>query len=254
MAIFINKKDEYEKLVQDVATCKKCDQVKLKNKSTTIELIHDEYRIEINLWAHWQGNLDADILVIGQDWGRINSKEDATYWRNKKPYLTTDKTSKEYSITDNNLQKLFLQSLGIDISISNDKVFFTNSVQCYKTGSLSNKTSDKWHQWCNELFVKRLIHIIKPKIIIPIGQKALNGLKYCGTIFDANNNLLNDNYFNMKFANIVDNGFLKLKSDYKNENIEMFVCPVFHCGAMSCNLNRKYDKQLEDWDKIKELL
>ena len=23
----------------------------------------------INLWSYWQGSLDADILVVGQDWG-----------------------------------------------------------------------------------------------------------------------------------------------------------------------------------------
>lgn len=49
-------------------------------------------------------------------------------------------------------------------------------------GDLSNKTSDKWFSLCNKTHVNRLISIIKPKVVIPIGNKSLYGLKFCGQL------------------------------------------------------------------------
>ena len=57
--------------------------------------------------------------------------------------MTLDKTDKNYSITSANLRTLFIEKFVIDISIPNEKLFFTNLIQCYKTGDLSNKTSEK---------------------------------------------------------------------------------------------------------------
>ena len=28
---------------------------------------------EIGAWTRWQGNLDADLMVVGQDWGDVES-------------------------------------------------------------------------------------------------------------------------------------------------------------------------------------
>jgi DNA polymerase len=236
-----------------VASCTKCDNVKLKDKNgEVVELKHNISRTHINLWSHWQGSLNAEILLIGQDWGRINGEEDARYWANKSPYLIIDKKCKEYSATNNNLRILFEKTLNIDISRRNDKLFFTNSVQCYKTGSLSNKTSDRWYGMCNEEHVKKLVEIIKPKIIIPIGIKALNGLRRCGEFCNLNDEIIGENYFRQRFVEIVEKGFLKLQ--IKNDKLisDVLVCPVFHCGIMSCNLNRSLDQQINDWGKIKD--
>lgn len=251
----ITKEIQYRDLVKEVSGCIKCDEIKLRKKDgTIIELKHDKCRTQINLWSHWQGSLDADILLIGQDWGRIDNEEEAKYWANKSPYLNTDKNSKDYSVTDNNLRTLFLKSLGIDIAESNKRLFFTNSVQCYKTGSLSNKTSDQWYRICNERYVRRLIHIIKPKMIIPVGVKALYGLKHCGKFYNIHGDIVDESYFTQEFAKIVEGQPLKLRVEIKNEITEVFVCPVFHCGVMSCNLNRKFEQQIKDWQKIKNYL
>lgn len=246
------KQIEYDNLVRDVAACRLCDDFKIKKKTgEIIELIHDPSRKHINLWAHWQGSLDAEILLIGQDWGRISSEEEAVFWANKNPYLTMDKKSKDYSITDMNLRTLFLDTLGIDIALPSDKLFFTNSVQCYKTGSLSNKTTSKWYELCNENFVKRLVCIIKPKVLITIGKHALNGLRYCGQFYNLSDDLVREEYFNQKFEKIVDGGFLKLVVDDKTQ---VLVLPLFHCGVLSCNLNRTFEQQMKDWQKLKTVI
>lgn len=247
-----SKQQYYDDMVREVASCELCDAFKLKTKTgEIIELKHDHLRKHINLWAHWQGSLDAEILLIGQDWGRISNEEEAKYWANKKPYMTIGEKTKDYNVTDTNLRTLFLNTLGIDISVPSERLFFTNSVQCYKTGSLSNKTSPQWYKLCNENFIKRLIPIIKPKLVIPVGRHALNGLRLCGQFYNMLGDLVQKEYFNQKFENIVDGGFLKLKF---NDNLDIFVLPLFHCGVISCNANRKFDQQLKDWERIKEIL
>jgi uracil-DNA glycosylase len=247
-----SKQQQYDDLVREVAFCQLCDAFKLKTKKgEIIKLMHDRLRKHINLWSHWQGSLNAEILLIGQDWGRISNEEEAKYWADKNPYMTVGEKTKDYNVTDINLRKLFLNTLGIDISLPNERLFFTNSVQCYKTGSLSNRTSSHWHKLCNENFVKRLISIIKPKLVIPIGRPALNGLRSCGQFYTLSGDFVPKDYFNQKFGNIVDHGFLKLKFD---DNYDVFVLPLFHCGVISCNVNQKFDQQLKDWEKIKEVL
>jgi len=53
-------------------------------------------------WSLWQGNLDAQILVIGQDWG------DENY------YITNKGNDDDKNPTNSSLIKLF-QTLDIDI-------------------------------------------------------------------------------------------------------------------------------------------
>jgi uracil-DNA glycosylase len=246
---------EYKSLVKDIAKCTKCDKYKMKDKNgEIIELKHHLSRVHINLWAHWQGNLNAKILLIGQDWGRLDGDEEAEYYRQRNPYLITDRHSKEYSPTDNNLRTLFLEAFHIDILEPSDYLFFTNSIQCYKTGSLSNKTNDNWYRICNKEYVKRLIGIIKPKVIIPVGTKALNGLRMCGDFYNPENKMVSNTYFKQKFVDIVESGHLKLKISIENQTTEVMVYPVFHYGVLSCNLNRKFEKQLEDWRKIAKIV
>ena len=52
-----------------------------------------------------------------------------------------------------------------------------------------------------------LIKIIKPKVIITLGKKALQGLLHCGGTFtDLDNSKLMDNYFNKPINKIIDKG------------------------------------------------
>ena len=88
---------------------------------------------EINLWTYWQGrgNLDAKILLVGQDWGcpwdpaalscianirKMNAGEQV-------PYMLGNE-----SITDQNLIRLFGE-IGYkirDSAVGNEDLFFTN--------------------------------------------------------------------------------------------------------------------------------
>ena len=60
----MNKADSYKELACQRKGCSLCHG--LVNPST-MEFDSEE----IGPWSRWQGNLNTDILVIGQDWGNV---------------------------------------------------------------------------------------------------------------------------------------------------------------------------------------
>ena len=63
-----DKETKYYKLVEKRKNYKFKE---LKNPSDILDGIYDN-EISINPWSLWQNNLDAKIMVIGQDWGDEN--------------------------------------------------------------------------------------------------------------------------------------------------------------------------------------
>lgn len=104
-------------------------------------------------WSLWQGNLDAHILVIGQDWG------DENY------YITNKGRDDDKNPTNINLIKLF-QTLNIDIGKpsqpnTNAPTFFTNAILGIKQNGMSSKVKSLWEKESTEEFLKPLIEIIQ---------------------------------------------------------------------------------------------
>lgn len=73
---------------------------------------------QIGPWSFWHGSLDADILIVGQDWG------DTSYFLNRQ-----GKDQPSGNPTNENLQKL-LSHIGISVGMpresQNQIIFFTN--------------------------------------------------------------------------------------------------------------------------------
>ena len=95
---------------------------------------------EINLWSYWQDSLDAKIMLVGQDWGCPFDK----VFLPTMAQIQKANSGKAYSYisdtpsqTDQNLIKLFSKSLGKDITIPCDDLFFTNFVLGYRTHGTS---------------------------------------------------------------------------------------------------------------------
>lgn len=84
---------------------------------------------EIGAWSAWQENLDAPLLVVGQDWG-----DEAWFVREGGKTTST-------SVTNKTLIKL-LESVGFEIPLARDStgrgaLFFTNAILCLKQGGRS---------------------------------------------------------------------------------------------------------------------
>jgi len=132
--------------------------------------------IHLNAWAHWHGNLDADILLIGQDFGDVDY------------YKKCNGFDDPQNQTNKKLFQLFNQ-LGIELGESdkpnlNAKLYFTNAVLGAKVGQPSTQQknggmatpikSKDWYSDTATKFIKPLIEIINPKVIITMGTTAYN--------------------------------------------------------------------------------
>ncbi len=62
----MDKQAQYPQLVQKRKACRLC--IDLTNPSVCENGVYDQEG-HIGPWTRWQGNLNAELMVIGQDWG-----------------------------------------------------------------------------------------------------------------------------------------------------------------------------------------
>ena len=166
------KKDEFRRLVEDVSRCHICERlVTLPHIENSECLENDDHGLDtdhpyINRWNLWQGNLDADIMVIGQDYGQ---REDGKAIEVCSYVDTTNPT-------DVRLKELFNEAFRIDLNSNEAPLFFTNMANCYRKKRTSGGMHSGWLPICANKYMDRLIRIIRPKIIIVLGRSAFEAL------------------------------------------------------------------------------
>lgn len=183
---------------------------------------------DIGPWSRWQGNLDAEIIVVGQDWGDVNY-----FSRNAGRDNDTEPTCK-------NLIKRFME-IGIDIGTPNKPapapVFLTNSILCLKQEGKSSNVLSKWQKNCCGKYLKPLISIIKPKVVVALGEKAYRAIMY---LYGKKP---------VPFKAAVDNA---VPVELEN-GVNLF--PVCHCSQQIINSGvRTEQQQKEDWKRIQKYL
>lgn len=222
----MTKEEAYRKLVEKRKDCCLCKG--LCNPRTAEEGRHDHD--QIGPWSLWQGNLNADIVVVGQDWGDLS-------------YFSTwgGRDQPTGNPTNENLREL-LKIVGIEIGKPRDQqdqvIFLTNLILCLKTGGLQGCVEDRWFANCASAFFRPLVEIINPRVIITLGKKTSESvLRLYGIAYSKS----------VPFSSIVE------RAPYALSNtISLF--PVYHCGAGSVNRNRSMLQQREDWLKIRKWL
>ena len=223
----MNKELKYKELVNQRKQCFDCKQYKFTNQSETL------YDTEsIGKWSGWQGNLDARILVIGQDWGSLE------YWEKHKGQDSKNNR------TNNTLRELF-RIIGIEIGTYEDpnlsaRVFFTNTVLCLKAGSMNETVRKQCFKKCSEKFLNPLIDLIKPEIIVTLGTSAYESVIELSSTQDRKIN-------REPLRNIVRKNPIIL-----NES-GLVLFPFFHCGGLGL-ANRIISEQIEDWKFLKTYL
>jgi DNA polymerase len=220
----LDKLTLYRQLVLKRISCKKCDG--LVNPSMVKAGIFDSEHI--GPWSLLQGSLNAKLMILGQDWG------DLIY------FINSEGKGYDDNPTRDNLIRL-LQVMGISCGSSvsqeeNDILFFTNAILCLKQGGLSSKVKDEWFVNCGELFLKPLIEIIKPKIVVALGIKAYNIIVLLYKLKTE------------PFSKVVE----RKEPIRINENTGLFV--VYHCGVYGVNINRKFSQQIVDWKRMEPFL
>jgi hypothetical protein len=208
------KKARYEELVKQRKACDIC------------QMIHNPSRIEggkydtdhIGPWSAWKGDLDAEIVVVGKDWYPING------------FIKQKGVSDPNKPTNKNLIKL-LRYIGIDPQ--KDKLFFTNSVLCMKEGEAANKKlEDSWIKNCSTKFLRPLLDLIEPKIVIALGEDAFSAIT---EVYG---------FGNIKFSDAIN----KSEPIYLTEHMKCF--PVYHCGQIPIN-RYGWITHFRQWDRIR---
>jgi uracil-DNA glycosylase len=185
----------------------------------------------IGAWSQWQGNLDAKILVIGQDWGDVNY------------FIENEGKDTDGNPTNKNLKTLFCQigfNIGLPSTPKVQPIFFTNAILGIKgeigKNQMSGSVKASWIKDSNEHFTKELISIIQPKIIITLGAMPLYAMQliYPKTIPKE------------KLGVLVYKNPIQVE-----ENIRLFA--FYHCGGLGL-ANRKMEDQKQDWLKMKPFI
>jgi DNA polymerase len=195
----------------------------LKNPSQIEDEKYDSD--QIGPWTRWQGSLDADIMVVGQDWG------------SEAEFIAMKGIDRETNSTDKTLISLF-EELGIEVNFQEEnlRLFFTNAALCIREDGAQGGLNDEWMFNCRP-FLKEQIGIVKPKVIIALGQKTFYAVL-------SSLNLPRKGRHNEKYSNIITEPV---------ELGEMRIFPVYHPGAYG-RISRKFEEQKKDWKKIAQLI
>jgi len=177
----MNKSSAYLDLVvrrkgdQQTPWCRLCEDWRDgKNDGLTNPAEYPQYDSDqIGPWSTWQGDLDADILIVGQDWGDVATFQ--AFAGKNEPALGMYKFA-----SDANLVEL-LGLAGVDIGYplqpnKSASVFLTNAVLCLKP-KMDTPVKSQWRCNCGSLFLRPLIEIIRPKLVITLGGDAYKTIK-----------------------------------------------------------------------------
>jgi DNA polymerase len=223
----MTKIEEYKRLVERRKNCRLCND-NLFNPAMVADGLYDSG--EIGPWSLWQGTLNAQLFVVGQDWG------DTLYfekWQGK------DQPSG--NPTNENLQRL-LEVIGVQVGKPREYqaqiAFFTNLILCLKSGGLQAPVKDDWFINCSREFFKPLVEIIRPRAIIALGKKVSEWIL---------------NLYDIGYPKNGTMSKIMRHSPYQLiDSTALF--PLYHCGAGSVNRNRSMSEQIADWVRVKEWL
>ena len=173
----MNNLQSFEELIKDRQNCVRChkdDNLRHFDKILSM----DGHPQLLSPWCPiGENSRDAEILIIGQDFGIFKYLEDA---RN----IDGLKSKEEGNSTNKKLIKYLKLA-----NLRNKQMYFTNAILCVKKGasnntksgvSMSAKVETGWFTNCSERFLKNLIlhHLPKLKTIITLGKYALFSINH----------------------------------------------------------------------------
>lgn len=225
-----NKTRAYLQLVEARKTCRDCKDSENPSKDliNPAECEGGSFDCsELGPWSHWQGNLDAEILLVGQDWGQVD-------W-----FVRQQGCPRNAGTTNTTLLQLF-SAAGIDIELPRETagrgtLFFTNAVLCMKKGKATDGVRSKWFRNCGKNFLRPLIEIVQPNAVICLGGRAYQSVLRA---------------FNKKpraIGGAVESG------EPVQLDCGIVVFGVFHCGGLGL-AQRNLNAQIGDWKRIGEYL
>jgi uracil-DNA glycosylase len=220
-----NRREKYCALVQARKKCRACEG--LVNPSNVESGAFDSD--QIGPWSRWQGNLNAELMIVGQDWG------DTRY------FIANHGHESSQNPTNDMLIRL-LSSIGVDVPAptatdsARGPLFLTNAILCLKEGGLQAAVKREWFEQCAARFLRPTIDIVAPRILISLGEWAYRAINRA---YDLQR---------MSFQQAVKSheGFLL--------TAHMLYFPRYHCGRRILNTHRPLALQQADWQLVEHAM
>lgn len=231
-----SKQQRYEQLVHDRRNCRKCAGV--VNPSACADGKYDS-PAHIGPWSDWQGNLDADIMIIGQEWGGSEN-----YERQLGRDRDGDPTNANLVSLATNIGVTLPPPSAMQGRNDNGVLFLTNAVLCLRRGAATNSTDKdaksnaiprSVFRVCARTFLRTQIEIVEPRFVLVLGILAWNGL--------------------MEAFSLPTRSTLKEAFEFGHLCLNKYTVafPLFHCGS-KLHLNRPLQLQLEDWKGVRAVM
>src|SRR5262245_27360720 len=129
MSVNPERKTAYDGLVRERKACRACERETENGRGLVNPSVCDAGRYDsdhIGPWSRWQGQLDATVMVVGQDWADVGTFERCQ---------GRDDLEGPPNPTNTTLLQL-LRSAGVDCTPGGDggrgPVFLTNAILCLK--------------------------------------------------------------------------------------------------------------------------
>jgi len=212
----MNKRAAYADLVQARKACAVCGAA-LTNPAQYCGGAHD--CDEIGTWSRWRGDLDAAVMVVGQDWGDVG-------------YFERNRGLDDPVNPTNVALVALMREAGIDLGAATG-VFLTNAILCLKGGNMQATVTREWFEACGPRFLRPLIELVQPRVLVTLGAHAyasvarLYGLE------------------RRRFRAAVET---PAGIELPPAGPRLF--PMYHCGRRILNTHRGMDAQRTDWRRV----
>lgn len=216
-----NRQRRYRTLVSARKACRLCSQSGLANAAEISDGAFDSD--QIGPWSRSLGDLNARVMVVGQDWGdqRAFEAQRGEDW----PTSAT-----------NRMLRALMAHAGIaasEGSSGTSGVFLTNAVLCFRrNGGCQGPVQSAWFQNCGTRFLRPLIELVAPVAVVCMGQRAHTAVL---AAYDLRSPL--------NWRDAVEGNGTPLPNGPT-------VFAVYHCGRRILNTHRKPSAQIEDWKRI----
>lgn len=212
--------DSYRRLVLSRQQCRLCDG--LANASAISGGALDSQ--EIGPWSRWLGDLNARVLVVGQEWG-----DQAAFEKQRGLDLPSSAT--------NRMLRRLLASVGVEVpevgtAVKPTGVFLTNAALCFKAQGCQGPVRAEWFEKCDSAFLRPQIDLIGPRVVVCLGERAYRAVM---SAYQRPAELV--------FRVAVEGPGVTLPGG-------SVAFAVYHCGRRILNTHRKEDAQFRDWRRI----
>jgi uracil-DNA glycosylase len=215
-----SKHTQYAELVAARKTCRRCDGLCNPNDKSVRRFDSDE----IGPWSRLHGDLNARLMIVGQDWGDVDYSKK---FKGRDDLKNRTMQNLQLILDDN--------SLSFDVlsySDSSRGLFLTNSVLCLKSNGMTSAIDPTWVENCGKHFLRQQIEIVKPRVVVGMGKHAFHAVLRAFAL----------PAIPLKDA-IHDRNGVEIQ-----KNTLLFAC--YHCSPGTIGRNRDLQTQKHDWTRI----